>query len=336
MPSFRGYTRLLFPRLTLPLNPSPSIRNLTGTDSVGMWTDPQVGKHITSLGGVSPSVSSRATHLFVSNNSLESLRGLERFSGVTCLSLTHNLIHRSNDLHPLASLARLETLSLEGNPVCSTPNYRAHVIALASPCLKTLDRREVRSHQAKGIAIYEPLKYWQVFLGWWYETVRVVSIPHRPLYAKTAERPCRIWTRGHDLVPYYAVRCTHGRLFPLVKVTTAEATEAPAIVAAERSLVDKTSRQRCRCIVLDHMSGLFECHAQLREALLTSWSDGLSRLQQRPEAVASVGMGCTGRVWRQRPTLTTPVHQARSMRMQGAGIPVHPRRFDYKYSGGVP
>lgn len=104
-----------------------------------------MGKHVTSLEGVLPGVSSRATHLFLSNNSLSSLRGLEPFSGVTCLSLAHNLVRRTEDLRPLASLARLETLSLEGNPVCGAANYRAHVVSLTAACLKTLDRRKVRA-----------------------------------------------------------------------------------------------------------------------------------------------------------------------------------------------
>lgn len=105
----------------------------------------KVGKHITSLEGVPPGVSSRATQLFLSNNSLCSLRGLEPFSAVACLSLSHNLVRRTEDLLPLASLPRLEALSLEGNPVCGAANYRAHVVSLTSPCLRTLDRREVRA-----------------------------------------------------------------------------------------------------------------------------------------------------------------------------------------------
>lgn len=104
----------------------------------------QVGKHITSLEGVPSGVSSRATQLFLSNNSLRWLRGIEAFSGVVCLSLSHNLVRRTEDLHPLSLLAHLETLSLEGNPVCGAANYRAHVLSLAPACFKTLDGREVR------------------------------------------------------------------------------------------------------------------------------------------------------------------------------------------------
>lgn len=90
-------------------------------------------------------MSSRTTHLFLSNNSLRSLHGLESFMGVTSLSLAHNLVRRAEDLRPLAALARLETLSLEGNPVCGAANYRAHVVSCSSTCLKTLDRREVNA-----------------------------------------------------------------------------------------------------------------------------------------------------------------------------------------------
>ncbi|CAM9456742.1 unnamed protein product, partial [Scytosiphon promiscuus] len=102
-----------------------------------------VGKHLTSLGGVTPGVSTRATQLFLSNNSLGSLRGLDTFSGAVCLSLSHNLVRRTGDLRPLAALTRLETLSMEGNSVCGAANYRAHVISLVSPSLKTLDHREM-------------------------------------------------------------------------------------------------------------------------------------------------------------------------------------------------
>ncbi|CBN76158.1 conserved unknown protein [Ectocarpus siliculosus] len=102
-----------------------------------------VGKHITSLEGVPSGVSSRATQLFLSNNSLRWLRGVEAFSGVVCLSISHNLVRRTEDLHPLSLLAHLEMLSLEGNPVCGAANYRAHVVSLASACLKTLDGREM-------------------------------------------------------------------------------------------------------------------------------------------------------------------------------------------------
>ena len=122
----------------------------------GTLQNNKVGKHLTSLDGVPPGVSSRTTHLFLSNNSLHSLRGLEAFSAVACLSLSQNLLRRTEDLRPLASLPRLEALSLEGSPVCGAANYRAHVVSLAPPCLRTLDRREVRSVAVVGRVLLLP------------------------------------------------------------------------------------------------------------------------------------------------------------------------------------
>ncbi|CAM9189783.1 unnamed protein product, partial [Sphacelaria rigidula] len=103
-----------------------------------------VGKNITSLDDVPPSVASRAIHLFLSNNNLCSLRDLESFSGVLSLSVANNLLRRTEDLRPLGALERVETMSLEGNPVCGASNYRAHVLCYVdSPRLKTLDHREI-------------------------------------------------------------------------------------------------------------------------------------------------------------------------------------------------
>lgn len=130
----------------------------------------QVGKHITALESVPPGVSARATQLFLSNNSLCSLRGLEPFSGVASLSVAHNLVRRTEDLQPLAALGRLETVSLEGNPVCGAANYRAHVISLCSPCLRLLDRREVlhdiAEHSSKYGAVGDECLFFRASSEW--------------------------------------------------------------------------------------------------------------------------------------------------------------------------
>lgn len=104
----------------------------------------------------------------------------------------------------------------------------------------------------------------------------------------------------------------------------AEATDAPAIVAVEKSSTDRTLRERCRCITLVHMSGLFECHAEFRESLLRSGHGGgggggwarderrrSTRLHRwRPE-LSNGRDACNRRVWRQRPAVGMPVHQVR-------------------------
>lgn len=105
------------------------------------------------------------TSLFLSNNDLCSLRGLECFGGVASLSLGGNLLRRVEDLRPLASLPRLETLSLEVNPVCGAPNYRAHVIASATRSLRVLDRREARRVRRENTTSFLFTGRFDVFLA---------------------------------------------------------------------------------------------------------------------------------------------------------------------------
>ncbi|CAN0028024.1 unnamed protein product [Choristocarpus tenellus] len=101
-----------------------------------------VGKHITTLDGVPPSVFPETVSLFLSNNSLASLHGLGSFQKLCVLGLADNLLRYVSDLEPLSSLPLLEALSLRGNPVRWMPNYRAHVVSLL-PGLRELDGAEV-------------------------------------------------------------------------------------------------------------------------------------------------------------------------------------------------
>lgn len=64
--------------------------------------------------------------------------------------------------------------------------------------------------------------------------------------------------------------------------------------------METASRQRWRCAVSEHMSGLLECHAELREALLTPQGGG-----------SDTGVESRRRVWHQRPVVVTMLmHQA--------------------------
>ncbi|CAN0265248.1 unnamed protein product, partial [Discosporangium mesarthrocarpum] len=101
-----------------------------------------VGKHITDLGGVPPSVFPAATSLHLANNSIASLEGLRPFSRLASLSLANNLLAYPSDLGPLAALSQLRSLGLGGNPVCRFPSCRAHALALV-PGLGVLDGVEV-------------------------------------------------------------------------------------------------------------------------------------------------------------------------------------------------
>ena len=81
-------------------------------------------------------------------------------------------------------------------------------------------------------------------------------------------------------------------------------------MAAERSATGKTSRERCLCWVLSHMSGLLECHAELRDALLRAgggYDGNAGRASSRLRRAGGILAG--RRAWRQRPAVAMPVHQ---------------------------
>lgn len=84
------------------------------------------------------SVALPCTHLFLSNNDISCVLGIEQFQNVKVASLTNNVIRRTSDLAQLRSLRYLEKLNLEGNSVTSMPYYRQIVIALC-PRLCLLD-----------------------------------------------------------------------------------------------------------------------------------------------------------------------------------------------------
>jgi hypothetical protein len=86
------------------------------------------------------------THLFLSNNDISSLLGIEQFQNVKVLSLSNNMLRRTGDLVQLRSLRYLEKLNLEGNGVTSMPFYRQFIIALC-PRLSLLDNVPVSAEE---------------------------------------------------------------------------------------------------------------------------------------------------------------------------------------------
>lgn len=96
------------------------------------------------------------------------------------------------------------------------------------------------------------------------------------------------------------------------QVAPAETSDAPAIVAAEKSAIGKTSKARCLGLLLDHMCGLLECHAELRKPLLRTGGGGGggSGISSRLGRGAGISDGWRG-VWRQRPAVAMPVYQVR-------------------------
>ncbi|RLN27425.1 hypothetical protein BBJ28_00009864 [Nothophytophthora sp. Chile5] len=101
-----------------------------------------VGKGILSVGRVPPSVSVHITALYLSQNNLHSLEGIDQFAGVRLLSVGGNLLACSAEIARLAGLPQLRNLNLMGNPICDQPNYRLRIID-ALKQIQVLDNADV-------------------------------------------------------------------------------------------------------------------------------------------------------------------------------------------------
>ncbi|GLI68001.1 hypothetical protein VaNZ11_012322 [Volvox africanus] len=90
----------------------------------------------------------RLKQLLMNNNRVARIaRGLEEFlPNLDTLILTNNRINNLQDIDPLATLPKLEHLSLHGNPVMTKPNYRLYVISKL-PRLKVLDFKKVKQKE---------------------------------------------------------------------------------------------------------------------------------------------------------------------------------------------
>lgn len=84
--------------------------------------------------------------LYLSDNRISRLAGLEQFVNTVTLSIKNNAIRYLDEIQPLSRLRRLTKLSMEGNPVTRLPYYREHVI-VSCPLLTVLDDRAVSADE---------------------------------------------------------------------------------------------------------------------------------------------------------------------------------------------
>lgn len=92
--------------------------------------------------------------LFISHNSIHTLRNVDQFRCLTRLMAEYNNICHLKDLEPLKNIPNLYELRLEGNPVCRIPLWDFYVIELCKN-LMLLNGKAVR----KKVKFKEELEY---------------------------------------------------------------------------------------------------------------------------------------------------------------------------------
>ncbi|KAJ6845008.1 uncharacterized protein M6B38_289960 [Iris pallida] len=103
--------------------------------------------HLRSISSLAE-VSSRIVKLVLRNNALATLRGIENLKSVEGLDLSYNIISSFSELEILASLPSLQNLWLEGNPVCCSRWYRAHIFSfLSHPEKLNLDEKGISTRE---------------------------------------------------------------------------------------------------------------------------------------------------------------------------------------------
>ncbi|TMW60867.1 hypothetical protein Poli38472_000909 [Pythium oligandrum] len=111
-----------------------------------------VGKSLTTIGLIPPSLGVHVTSVYLSQNDLRSLAGLEQFQSVRLLSIGGNLLTRFSDVERLKGLKHLRHLNLTGNPICSLPNYRTRVVDLLEQ-IQVLDAVDITRRDREGASV---------------------------------------------------------------------------------------------------------------------------------------------------------------------------------------
>eukprot|EP01062_Namystynia_karyoxenos_P019654 TRINITY_DN17392_c0_g1_i1.p1 TRINITY_DN17392_c0_g1~~TRINITY_DN17392_c0_g1_i1.p1 ORF type:complete len:1585 (+),score=464.71 TRINITY_DN17392_c0_g1_i1:75-4757(+) len=119
--------------------PAPAERRLSEAAQLGSGGTrvSAVGQRVTVIDTLPPQWRA-AEVLFVSNNALRSLSGVEQLRRLHTLSAVGNMLGSFESIEPLHGLPLLQVLSLENNPVTQLPHYRCRTAA-GCAALVTLD-----------------------------------------------------------------------------------------------------------------------------------------------------------------------------------------------------
>ena len=109
-----------------------------------------LSKNIQSIGNGIPLIFCNITRLYLSNNNIISLEGIEQFANLTHLSISYNLIEDIYELNHIINPEILLHLNVKGNFFCKNPSYEEVIMNLFIN-LKTLDDFKINNSHKKMI-----------------------------------------------------------------------------------------------------------------------------------------------------------------------------------------
>ena len=123
-----------------------------------------LSKNIQSIGNNIPLAFCNITRLYLSNNNITSLEGIEQFANLTHFSISYNLIEDIYELNHIINPEILLHLNVKGNFFCKNPSFEEVILNLF-PNLKTLDDLKINNSHKKMIKYGQELsKYIMIFL----------------------------------------------------------------------------------------------------------------------------------------------------------------------------
>ena len=123
-----------------------------------------LSKNIQRIGNGIPLVFCNITRLYLSNNNIMSLEGIEQFANLTHLSISYNLIEDIYELNHIINPEILLHLNVKGNFFCKNPSFEEVILNLFIN-LKTLDDLKINNMHKKMIKYGQELsKYIMIFL----------------------------------------------------------------------------------------------------------------------------------------------------------------------------
>ena len=109
-----------------------------------------LSKNIQSIGNGIPLIFCNITRLYLSNNNIISLEGIEQFANLTHLSISYNLIEDIYELNHIINPEILLHLNVKGNFFCKNPSFEEVILNLFIN-LKSLDDLKINIMHKKMI-----------------------------------------------------------------------------------------------------------------------------------------------------------------------------------------
>jgi hypothetical protein len=129
--------------------------------------------------------------VYLSNNNIKHISGVEQFQSCRSLSLANNMIRYLDDLHPLGKLPEIEKLMLEGNPVTTMPYYREYVLSLCSKItvldgnrVSVEERLQARNRARKISVVFEQMRM---------NELRIVVLQHYSSLSTCHREMCQLF-----------------------------------------------------------------------------------------------------------------------------------------------